>query len=136
MRIISITLALGLLGLASHAQAYQLRRFCTPQGSCFVCARGSPTCEITYALSRGMTFPSVRNNHPGPVYSERLYREQPPLPGEMMAQRQQRRPSKEEWRAAIMNEAQKFCDAYPQDQQCHWKGPPQEAPTQEEPPPQ
>ena len=40
--------------LISQAHA-DYRRFCVPQGQCFVCPRGQPACEMSYALSRAMT---------------------------------------------------------------------------------
>lgn len=50
--------ALVLLTLPAQAD---YRRFCTPAGQCFVCARGQPTCEVSYALSRAMTPPTSAN---------------------------------------------------------------------------
>jgi hypothetical protein len=66
----------------NEANSQNVRRFCDAGGSCFVCTRGQPTCEIAYALSRATTPPSATPNmnailprspapSPGRLYPER-----------------------------------------------------------------
>lgn len=135
---IALGLLLGLVGVTS-SQAQGYRHFCNRYNNCFVCLRGSPTCEFAYASTRAMTPPTMPDVHrmlppspspnPGPMFPERQYRVEPgsgaarPPP---TAQQLPPRPqlNEEQWRQAIIDEAQKFCEAYPRDTQCHWKEPP------------
>jgi hypothetical protein len=113
---ILLPLLLALLA-PSLAHGYELRRFCDRGGTCFECAKGTPTCEVTYALSRGLTPPTAPRINPMPVYPERVLppAARPPAP---------RQRSEDEWRQSILDEAQRFCEAYPKNQQCHFKEPP------------
>jgi hypothetical protein len=105
-------------------QAAEYRRLCTPQNQCFTCVRGQPTCEVTYALSRAMTPPTAPSMarmvppapvpSPGPTYSEAA----PPPPATAPP------PSQQEWKQAIIDEAQRYCDAFPDDKICHFKDQP------------
>jgi hypothetical protein len=121
-----VVLLLALLSV-SAAHAYEVRQFCDRGGSCFACVKGTPTCEVSYALSRGLTpppapslnriLPPSPSPNPGPLYPERAQQRLPPSG-------QQRGLSETEWRQAIIDEAQKFCEVYPKNAQCHWKPPP------------
>jgi hypothetical protein len=85
----ALVLAASLVSVTSQAQA-GVRQFCDAGGTCFVCQRGLPTCEIAYALSRATTPPSATPNmnailprspapSPGRLYPERdAYGEVPP----------------------------------------------------------
>jgi hypothetical protein len=116
-----VAIASALLIAAAHAE---LRRFCTPHGQCFTCPRGQPACEVTYALSRAMTPPTAPSLDrvvppapvppPGPVYSQAA----PPPPPAGPAT------SQAEWKRAIIDEAQRFCEAYPGDPICHFQDQP------------
>jgi hypothetical protein len=106
------------------AQAAEYRRFCTPQNQCFVCVRGQPSCEVTYALSRAMTPPSpptmARVVPPAPVPSPAPSHSQAPPPPAGAAPP----PSQQEWKQAIIDEAQRYCDSFPADPICHFKDQP------------
>jgi hypothetical protein len=39
----------SLVFVTNEANSETMRRFCDAGGSCFVCTRGQPTCEVTYA---------------------------------------------------------------------------------------
>lgn len=103
------------------AQAAEYRRFCTPQNQCFVCVKGQPSCEVTYALSCAMTPPSMaRIVPPAPVPSSAPSYSQaaPPPPSAAPP------PSQQEWKQAIIDEAQRYCDSFPNDKICHFKDQP------------
>ncbi len=118
----AVVVASALTILPAHAAEY--RRFCTPQNQCFVCVRGQPSCEVTYALSRAMTPPTApsmdRIVPPSPV----------PAPGSLSAQAAPPPPaaapppSQEQWKQDIIDEAQRYCDAYPKDPICHFRDQP------------
>ena len=118
---IAVVVASALLVSQAHAD---YRRFCAPQGQCFVCPRGQPACEMSYALSRAMTPPSMdRIVPPLPVPSSSSIpsqeRQAAPLPPEA------RQPaSQQQWKQAIVDEAQRYCDAYPKDPICHFQDQP------------
>ena len=65
---VAVVVASALLVSQAHAD---YRRFCAPQGQCFVCPRGQPACEVSYALSRAMTPPASMDRMvpPSPVPS-------------------------------------------------------------------
>jgi hypothetical protein len=59
----ALVLASSLAFIENESQAGPpTRQFCDAGGSCFVCTRGQPTCEIAYALSRATTPPSATPN--------------------------------------------------------------------------
>ena len=84
--------------------------------------KGQPSCEVTYALSRAMTPPSMARMvppapvpPPGPAYSQAA----PPPPAAASPS-----PSQQEWKQAIIAEAQRYCEAFPKDPICHFKDQP------------
>ena len=118
MLIAVVLVASALLVSQAHAD---YRRFCAPQGQCFVCPRGQPACEMSYALSRAMTPPSTdRMVPPSPVPSPGPQSPQaaPPPPAAPQP------PSQEQWKQTIIDEAQRYCDAYPKDPICHFQDQP------------
>ena len=118
----AVVVASVLTVLTAHAAEY--RRFCTPQNKCFVCVKGQPSCEVTYALSRAMTPPTGPNMArvvppapvppPGPSYSQAPA--QPPSAPPPSSQ--------QEWKQAIIDEAQRYCNSFPTDPICHFKDQP------------
>ena len=115
---VAVVVASALLVSQAHAD---YRRFCAPQGQCFVCPRGQPACEVSYALSRAMTPPTAPSMDrmvppspvpsPGPQYSQAA---PPPAAAPPPS-------SQEQWKQAIIDEAQHYCDAYPKDPICHFQ---------------
>ena len=105
------------------AQAAEYRRFCRPHNQCFVCVKGQPSCEVTYALSRAMTPPTppsmARVVPPAPVPPPTYSQATPPPPTAAAPP-----PSQQEWKQAIIDEAQRYCDFYPTDPICHFKDQP------------
>jgi hypothetical protein len=55
------------------------------------------------------------------MYPERAYRSPSPMRQPPPIDGRQRRLTQEEWTQAIIDEARKFCEAYPRDPQCHFK---------------
>ena len=150
-----VTSSLSIMDSEAHAQG--TRRFCDAGHTCFICPRGNPTCEISYAISRALTPPTMPSmdallppspsTSPGHLYPERRNQYAPPYPQRDAGPYPERNPvgarpasppssidgdrrglTQEEWRQAIIEEAQRFCDRFPQDKQCHFKPP--EAPPQ------
>ncbi len=101
-------------------QAAEYRRFCTPQNQCFVCVKGQPSCEVTYALSRAMTPPTgprmARVVPPAPVPPPAPPHSQPAPPPPAAGAT----PSQQEWKQAIIDEAQRYCNSFPSDPICHF----------------
>src|SRR5690348_3633838 len=89
--IASLVIASSLAVAASEASAQNVRQICDPVGTCFVCQRGSPTCEASYALSRMFRTPGPTANMQailppsppppaGSLYPERFGAVPPPPP--------------------------------------------------------
>jgi hypothetical protein len=118
---VALVAASALLVAPAHAE---LRRFCAPQGQCFVCPRGQPACEMTYALSRAMTPPTApsmaRVAPPTPVPSPAPEYSQAAPPPAAAPQP----PSQQEWKQAIIDQAQRYCESYPTDPICHFQDQP------------
>jgi hypothetical protein len=124
-----LVMASSLALCSSEASAETVRRFCDAGGSCFVCTRGQPTCEIAYALSRATTPPSATPNmneilppspapSPGRMYPERAYGAVPPSKNTMPPPMHSPL-SREAERENIIRQGEAFCAKYPDDKVCH-----------------
>ena len=107
--------------LAMPAQA-SMRQFCDAGGTCFVCPKGQPTCEIAYALSRATTPPSMDGapSPPSPMPPGRVAA--PPsgnsLPPPLHAP-PPRQMTRDEERENVIRQGEAFCAKWPDDRVCH-----------------
>jgi hypothetical protein len=123
--IAALVMASSLAVAASEASAQNVRQICDPMGTCFVCQRGSPTCEASYALSRIFRTPGPTANMQailppsppppaGPSYPERYATAPPPSPQQAPPQM-----TRDEERENVIRQGEAFCQKYPDDKVCH-----------------
>jgi hypothetical protein len=122
--IAALAMASSLAVVANEASAQNVRQICDPAGTCFVCRRGSPTCEASYALSRIFRTPGPTANMQailppppppaGPSYPGRDAMAPPPPPQPAPPQM-----TRDEERENVIRQGEAFCAKYPDDKVCH-----------------